>query len=86
MSTPPELIRTKFRVTTVDEHVGGGADIWLEAVTSGSTENEQFFQHTPLGNLRLSVVSAELVDVFDPNGGDDHPEGREFYVDFTPAD
>ena len=42
-------VRAKFKVTEkeVDEH--GCGDVRLEAVTSGSPENDEFFKWTPSG-------------------------------------
>ena len=46
-------------------------------VYSGSEENESFFKATPGGEIRLHVVNQPAFDAFQ--------EGKEYYIDFTPA-
>ena len=69
-------VRAKFQVRQATKE---GADnrITLDAVISGSPENESFFNATPGGTIDLFVVSGETAKFF--------KEGQEFYVDFTPA-
>lgn len=49
----------------------------LSPVYSGSEENKQFFAATPGGQIQLHVVNEKGMAVFE--------EGKEYYVDFTPA-
>jgi len=49
----------------------------LSPVYSGSEENKQFFAATPGGSIMLHVVNEKGMAVFE--------EGKEYYVDFTPA-
>ena len=88
------MVRAKFKVQEVTRSRGGhnvrGADgmtrwedcevqrIKLSPVTSGSPENEAFYSCTPGGSIELSTVVASAAAEFDI--------GKEFYVDFTPAD
>jgi len=72
-------VRAKFRVISVSDagHGDGSRQVTMEAVTSGSTENESFFKHTPSGHLNLGVMNEEAGKVFE--------FGKEYYLDFTPA-
>lgn len=67
-------VRAKFYVASV---VGEqeGSIINLNAVTSGSEENESFFKLTPAGHISLSIVNPETASFFKP--------GENVYVDFT---
>jgi hypothetical protein len=76
-------IRAKFKCTSVTKIVG-----WIDrdkhpflysykmlVVSSGSEENKKFFASTPSGELAVSAVGDDLFQV-----------GKEYYVDFTPAE
>lgn len=77
-------MRAKFKVTSITQqaHWGKpGASLYtlaLQPVTSGSDENKRFYEATPGGEIKLSVVSEEI--------GKRFPIGKEVYVDFTLAD
>jgi hypothetical protein len=71
-------VRAKFRVVSVTESENGLKTANLSPVTSGSPENERFFKWTPGGQIVLGTINPEAAKEFYP--------GREFYVDFTPAD
>lgn len=49
----------------------------LQAVTYGSEENQQFFKFTPSGDIRMNVLNPDAMANFE--------QGKEYYVDFTPA-
>ena len=70
-------VRAKFKVTEkeVDEH--GCGDVRLEAVTSGSPENDEFFKWTPSGELRMGTINGNALAQFEL--------GDEFYVDLVKA-
>lgn len=70
-------IRAKFECLSVN-NMKDGSLITLVPVVSGSPENEQFFKWTPAGKIETSVVSSETAKQFEP--------GKQYYVDFTPAD
>lgn len=53
-------------------------EILLEPVISGSEENEKFFRWTPGGQVVLQVVNATAAEAF--------VVGKEYYVDFSPAE
>jgi hypothetical protein len=76
-------VRAKFKVITVtdsydSERMQRVAQVELQPVMSGSPENEQFYRWTPGGTIKLGTINEVAAKEFVP--------GREFYVDFTPAD
>ncbi|HEX9996518.1 MAG TPA: hypothetical protein VGB45_05185 [Abditibacterium sp.] len=77
-----DKIKAKFRCTEVaktEPFYGVQADFLytakLQPVTTGSEENKKFYAATPGGNISLTSI---LPDYFVP--------GKEYYVEFTPAD
>ena len=70
-------VRAKFKVISVTDCGDGKKSIALSAVTSGSPENEQFFQWTPSAAINMATINAEAAKQFEV--------GAEFYVDFTLA-
>jgi hypothetical protein len=54
-----------------------GFTVSLNPVTSGSAENEEFYRLTPGGSVTLSTINEAAADSFEV--------GKEYYVDFTPA-
>jgi hypothetical protein len=66
-------VRAKFRCN-------GNKDgsVSLQAVTTGSEENKTFWKYTPAGSISLSITNPDAVNQFEA--------GKEYYVDFTPAD
>ncbi len=71
-------VRAKFKVHSITEHEGGLKTASLQAVTSGSAENASFFKWTPSARIELSTMNPGAAEQFIP--------GKEFYVDFTPAE
>ena len=80
-------VRAKFKVTSIakrehyQRHPDGSIrtidDIQLSPVTSGSEENKRFFDATPGGQITLPCLNVEASKQFEI--------GKEYYVDFTPA-
>ena len=75
-------VRAKFKVQSVAKTAGWGAvtefiNVRLVPVTSGSTENQQFYATMPGGSINLSVVPPAIGSQFSVD--------QEFYVDFTAA-
>jgi len=77
----PEIIRAKFTCTQVTKFKSGWGDYPIhynfkfQAVSSGSEENKKFFAATPSGSIELSALNADLFEV-----------GKEYYIDFIPAE
>lgn len=53
-------------------------NIMLNPVHGNNEENAQFFKNTPNGRIELSVVNPAAAAQFEV--------GKEYYVDFTPAE
>lgn len=70
-------IRAKFKVTSITETEGGLKTAELQAVSSGSPENVEFFKWTPSASIKLATMNPAAAEQFVP--------GKEFYVDFTAA-
>jgi hypothetical protein len=76
-------VRAKFKCHTITEREGlerGQARPRRQAHPrhSGSDENKQFYAATPGGSVEIACANAEAAAQF--------VIGREYYVDFTPAD
>lgn len=67
-------VRAKFNCLSKDE-VG---NVHLYAVAGGSPENDEFFSATPNGEIRLGIGNTQAAEQFEV--------GKQYYVDFTPAD
>ena len=80
-------IRAKFACQSV-QTFALNSNVTLEAVRPSSyrspgdssplSENEAFYALTPAGNITLQCVRPETAALFVP--------GKEYYLDFTPAD
>jgi hypothetical protein len=76
-------MRAKFKVQSITQQAHWsqpGKSLYtlsLNPVTSGSDENKAFYEATPSGEIKLSVVNEEI--------GKQFPIGAEVYVDFTVA-
>lgn len=71
-----KTIRAKFNVAEITKYGnGGGANIVLMPVVSGSEENKSFWKYTPSGKIELNITEpgAEF-------------ELGEYYIDFTKAE
>lgn len=72
-------VRAKFKVERKElQRDGDGGSVYLNPVISGSEENKQFYQLTPGGQILLSTINPEAYNQFEV--------GKEFYIDFTPAE
>ena len=78
------MVRAKFKVNEIvkrlhwDKSKGPLFVIKLSPVTSGSKENEQFYDTTPAGSIELGTLNAAAGEQLDL--------GAEYYVDFTRAE
>lgn len=70
------MVRTKFVCRSVTDY-GQQVDVEFHAVYGDSEENKSFWQATPAGNVKLSVVNKAAATQFVP--------GQEYYLDFTPV-
>jgi hypothetical protein len=76
-------VRAKFTCTGVEPNGATnsedkGAAVYLTPVVGGSPENESFYKWTPGGNIMLSTINEAAAAQFE--------RGKEYYVDFTPAE
>ena len=70
------MVRAKFKC--VDKSGSeNDTQIKLEAVTSGSEENKTFFKYTPSGQISMGTINKEAAAQFEV--------GKEYYIDFSPA-
>lgn len=77
------VTRAKFKVESITTrahwqrdkgHIG---QVRLVPVGGDSEENKRFYEATPAGAIELGTINQEALAQFEI--------GREFYVDFTPA-
>lgn len=71
-------VRAKFLCTDITKGDDGSGPVKLLPVTTGSAENETFYKYTPSGRIEMSTVNAAALSQFEA--------GKEYYVDFTPAE
>ena len=79
------ITRAKFKVQSYEtqlQHTNEGErecrNVRLTAVYGDSEENKRFFQFTPNGTIQIGLLREETWKQFEL--------GKEYYVDFTPAD
>jgi hypothetical protein len=68
------MVRAKFVCGFKDEK---NKTVYLNPVYSGSEENKKFFSSTPGGQISLNILNDSALAQFE--------QGKEFYIDFTPA-
>lgn len=67
-----------LKVTSLDkENKPVDARLHFCPVYNGSTENKEFFKYTPGGDIAIYTVNVQVADKFE--------QGKEYYVDFSPA-
>lgn len=72
------MVRAKFKCFEKSEpNSDGNSTVKLEAVTSGSPENDAFFRNTPWGRLEFGTVNKAAADQIEV--------GKEYFVDLSPA-
>ncbi len=69
--------KCKFRCSSKTNNDNQSFDIRLEAVISGSPENDNFFKWTPSGSLIMQTINTDAAKQFEV--------GAEYYIDITPA-
>jgi hypothetical protein len=72
------MVRAKFRYDKKEDSKDG-SQIWMSVVVSGQNnkENDEFFKWTPSGQLTMGTINPEAAKQFE--------QGKEYYLDFTPA-
>lgn len=71
-------VRAKFRVSSVTDF-GFTKQVKLVAVADdGIPENRRYHKATPSGTIEMTIDNPPASDQFTP--------GKQFYVDFTPAE
>jgi hypothetical protein len=77
-------VRTKFYVVSLTKQKmwngedGVGIVINLSPPMSGSDENKEFYKYSPSGSIELGTVNEGAAAQFEI--------GKEYYIDFTPAE
>lgn len=71
-------IRGKFKVTKITRHACNptAAEIELQAVYTGSAEDNSFAASTPSAKIEMNVSNPDAIEYL--------PLGKSFYVNFTP--
>lgn len=72
------MVRAKFKCESRTIHEGGSSTLSFRAVTNTSEENQGFWKYTPSGELKIQCAMKETADKFEP--------GKEYYIDFSPAE
>ena len=70
-------VRAKFKCVEKTQQISG-FNVRLEPVLSGSVENSEFYKYTPSGKCEIGTINQKAADGFEV--------GKEYYLDFTPAD
>lgn len=73
-----KMVRCKFECTTKSEELDGSASVTFNAVCDGSEENKTFFKYTPGGYLSFSTIN--------PVAAKQIEQGKEYYIDISPAE
>ncbi len=73
-------VRAKFVCTGITDYPANeNKSVTFSPVIDGSDENKSFSKYTPGGQIQLSIsYETEASEVFE--------EGKEYYVDFSPAE
>lgn len=75
----PQKVRAKFTCNfKIINQENGQAEVGFNPVYTGSEENKDFWKYTPSGSIAMTITNSQAFDRFET--------GREYYVDFTPAD
>lgn len=69
-------VRCKFTCTSKEPNQDG-VELTFAPVTSGSAENDEFFNFTPWGELKFGTINEDAANQFEV--------GNEYYLDLSPA-
>jgi hypothetical protein len=67
----------KAEVGYLPEPANKTTKVILYPVLGESEENKAYWKYTPSGKLEMQMINKEAADVFEV--------GKEYYIDFTPA-
>lgn len=70
-------VRAKFLCAWIEKKEDGAVRVNLQAVTSGSKENEQFWKYTPSGSMEMYITNPSAAGFFE--------KGKEYFLDFSRA-
>ena len=74
-----DKVKAKFKVDKVTDMGNDIEIVHMWAVTDdGIPENARFHKYTPGGEVSITIDNPAIVGFFQ--------EGKEYYIDFTPAD
>lgn len=71
-------VRAKFIVETKDSGEFGNVTLRAVYSTDPNHENKQFWDSTPAGEIHMHITNEKAFKQFEL--------GKEYYIDFTPAD
>lgn len=71
-------VRAKAKLEKVVEMVGQKTFFFNPVCDDNTEENKKFSKHTPSGLFEMTVTNTAVLDQFEI--------GKEYYVDFTPAE
>ena len=72
-------VRAKFECVGIEDQPGSEQKVVrFSPVTGDSEENKSFSKYTPAGNLELTIS-------YETEASNSFEQGKEYYVDITPA-
>ncbi|QIT28549.1 hypothetical protein [Raoultella terrigena] len=72
-------VRAKFQCNSINKSPDNStAVVNMMAVTTGSAENETWSKYTPSGQLQMVISNPAAVEQFE--------QGKEYFIDITPAE
>lgn len=74
----PGSVRAKFVCGYIKTHEAGSKDVHMHAVTTGSSENKEFSQYTPVGQFMIQIAPGKAAGLF-------FEAGKEYFFDITAA-
>lgn len=72
-------VRAKMVCTGITPNINDQKTVDFQAVTTGSEENKSFSRWTPCANLSMCISN-------ETTAGDAFEVGKEYFLDFTPAE
>lgn len=72
-------LRAKFQCSSINKSPDdSSAVVHLSAVTTGSADNETWSKYTPSGQLQMTISNPAAAEQFE--------QGKEYFIDITPAE